>query len=33
MILQKTGLLTEDNDDGNCPQTALAVRPWDRRYA
>ena len=28
---QKTGLLLEDNDDGNCPQTASSARPWDRR--
>ena len=29
---QRTGLLLEDNNDGNCPQTATAVRPMDRRY-
>ena len=29
---QKTGLLIEDNDDGNCPQTAPLALPWDRRH-
>ncbi|KAF9649464.1 hypothetical protein BDM02DRAFT_3113663 [Thelephora ganbajun] len=28
----RTGLLLEDNNDGNCPQTASPVRPWDRRH-
>lgn len=28
---QTTGLLIEDNDDGNCPQTAPLSLPWDRR--
>lgn len=27
----KTGKLLEDNDDGNCPPTADATLPWERR--